>query len=87
MIIGPLAAAALLFAAFIERERRAPTPMLDLSLFSKANFGAGVASGLLSYLVLFGTLTVVPFLLEITHRQSTGAAGAETSSCHSASAS
>ena len=77
LIIGPLAAAALLFAAFIERERRAPTPMLDLSLFSKANFGAGVASGLLSYLVLFGTLTVVPFLLEITHRQSTGAAGAE----------
>jgi EmrB/QacA subfamily drug resistance transporter len=76
-IIGLLAGAAVLFATFIERERRAHTPMLDLSLFSRIPFSAGIASGLLSYLVLFGTLTVAPFLLEISHQQGSGAAGAE----------
>ncbi|HEX4217143.1 MAG TPA: DHA2 family efflux MFS transporter permease subunit [Acidimicrobiales bacterium] len=50
--------------AFVAWERRAPAPMLDLSLFSRPAFSAGIASGLLSYLVLFGTLFVVPFALE-----------------------
>jgi EmrB/QacA subfamily drug resistance transporter len=50
--------------AFVAWERRAAAPMLDLSLFSRPAFSAGITSGLLSYLVLFGTLFVVPFALE-----------------------
>jgi EmrB/QacA subfamily drug resistance transporter len=76
-VAGSLAASVVLLAAFLERERRARTPMLDLSLFSKIPFSAGIASGLLSYLVLFGTLTVVPFFLEVGRHQSSGTAGAE----------
>ncbi len=49
--------------------------MIDLSLFSRIPFSAGIASGLLSYLVLFGALTVVPFFLEIARHQLPGAAG------------
>jgi MFS family permease len=38
--------------------------MLDTRLFRSASFSAGVTSGLLSYLVMFGVLLVVPFFLE-----------------------
>ena len=63
-IVGLFAAAAVLAAAFVRRERRVSSPMLDLSLFRRVPFTAGIASGLLSYLVLFGVLFVVPFYLE-----------------------
>ena len=77
MIVAALTTAAVLAVVFIERERRTGTPMLDLSLFSRVPFSAGIVSGLLSYLVLFGTLTVVPFFLEVGRHQSSGAAGVE----------
>ncbi len=77
VIAGGFAAAALLLAAFVQRERTALSPMVDLSLFRRLSFSAGIGSGLLSYLVLFGTLTVAPFLLEIAHGQSSGTAGTE----------
>ncbi len=77
MTIGLFAAAVTLLVAFVARERRALTPMLDLRLFRRLPFSAGIGSGLLSYLVLFGTLTVVPFYLEIGRHQSSGTAGAE----------
>jgi EmrB/QacA subfamily drug resistance transporter len=76
-IVAGFVAAAGLLALFLWRERRTPNPMLDLGLFRRRPFRAGVASGLLAYLVLFGSLTVVPFLLEIGHQQSTQAAGSE----------
>ncbi len=49
--------------------------MLDLSLFKRVPFAAGIASGLLSYLVLFGTLFVVPFYLECALHLSPGRSG------------
>ena len=70
------AAAALLGAAFVLRERRARSPMIDLGLFSRSAFSAGVASGLLSYLVLFGALFVTPFFLESDRGLSPGTTGA-----------
>lgn len=76
-IISLFAVAVLLAAAFVRREIRAAAPMLDLRLFSRSAFSTGIGSGLLSYLVLFGALTVVPFYLEIARGQSSGAAGAE----------
>jgi len=75
LIVGLFAVAAALVATFLWRERRAAAPMLDLSLFSRVPFSAGIASGLLSYMVLFGTLTVVPFFLEIARHDSSAAAG------------
>jgi EmrB/QacA subfamily drug resistance transporter len=74
-IIGLFAAAIVLGTAFIRRESRTPHPMLDLSLFKRVPFAAGIASGLLSYLVLFGTLFVVPFYLERALHQSPAHAG------------
>jgi EmrB/QacA subfamily drug resistance transporter len=62
-------------AGFVARERRARAPMLDLSLFRRIPFTAGVAGGLLSYLVLFGTMFAVPFFLERGRGQNPGHAG------------
>ena len=72
-----LGGAALLGALFIARERRARAPMLRLDLFRRLPFSAGIASGLLSYMVLFGALTVVPFYLELAKGQPPGEAGLE----------
>ncbi|HMK97799.1 MAG TPA: MFS transporter [Acidimicrobiales bacterium] len=70
-------AAALLGALFLARERRASVPLLCLDLFRRLPFSAGIASGLLSYVVLFGALTVVPFYLELAKGQPSGRAGIE----------
>jgi EmrB/QacA subfamily drug resistance transporter len=75
IIVGFFVAAVVLGAVFIWRERRCTSPMLDLSLFKRVPFSAGIASGLLSYLVLFGTLFVVPFYLERAIHLSAGRAG------------
>ena len=74
-IAGGFGVAAVLLAAFIWRERRAAAPMIDLGLFRRVPFSAGIASGLLSYLVLFGILTVVPFYLEIARHATPARAG------------
>ncbi len=75
LIIGLFAACAVLLAAFVFRERKADAPMIDLGLFARFPFSAGIGSGLLSYLVLFGTLTVAPFFLEIAGHEQPGTAG------------
>ena len=46
-IIGLLAASAALLAAFILREHTATAPMIDLTLFGRISFSAGIVSGLL----------------------------------------
>ncbi len=51
-------------ATFVAHERRSRAPMLDLSLLRTRRFSSGVASGLLSYVVLFGTMLAVPYFLE-----------------------
>ena len=64
MIIGLFALGLCLGTSFVIWEQGANDPMLDLSLFRLARFRSGVTSGLLSYLVMFGVLLVVPFYLE-----------------------
>ncbi len=56
--------AAVLFVVFVRHERRDKEPMLDLGLFRSGQFSTGIASGLLSYLVMFGVLLLVPFYFE-----------------------
>jgi len=76
-ILGLVAMSALLVFGFITWERRSASPMLDLRLFSDLQFSAGIVSGLLSYLVLFGVLLVVPFLLENARHMSPSTTGLE----------
>lgn len=62
-ILGLLGASGLLLAAFIVIERRAPAPMLDLSLFSRRTFSTSVLSALLNYMALYGIIFLMPFYL------------------------
>jgi EmrB/QacA subfamily drug resistance transporter len=48
---------------FVRRERRASSPLIDLSILRRRALSMGLSSGLVSYLVLFGTLFVVPYYL------------------------
>jgi EmrB/QacA subfamily drug resistance transporter len=63
-ILGALAGCGLFGVLFVRRERSATAPMLDLGLFRVRAFATGITAGLLSFLVMFGVLLVVPFLLE-----------------------
>jgi EmrB/QacA subfamily drug resistance transporter len=75
IIIGLLGGTLVLGATFVSRERRTTAPMLDLTLFKRIPFAAGITSGLLSYSVLFGTLFVVPFYFERALHESTSRSG------------
>ena len=74
-VLAALAGAVALAAVFLQIEPRRPAPMIDFRLFARTAFSAGIASGLLSYLVLFGALFVTPFFLERDLGLSTAAAG------------
>jgi EmrB/QacA subfamily drug resistance transporter len=63
-ILIAFCAAAGLVVGFVLRERRSASPMVDLSLFSRPRFSAGVSGSLLAFLVLFGVLVMVPFYAE-----------------------
>ena len=60
---------------FIAWERRAPAPMMQLPVFRLPAFSFGIASGLLSYLTLFGVLFVFPFYLQFAGHLNPGTAG------------
>jgi MFS family permease len=74
-ILALFGAALVLGTAFVRREHRTDSPMLDFNLFRRIPFAAGITSGLLSYLVLFGTLFVIPFYLERALHLSPGRSG------------
>lgn len=61
--------------AFVALERHLPAPMVHLSVFIRPAFSAGITSGLLSYLALFGALFVFPFYLQFAAHMSPAAAG------------
>ena len=64
LIIGLIVVGVTLTSVFIRREGRCREPMLDLGLFRRSRFSTGIASGMLSYLVMFGVLFLVAFYLE-----------------------
>lgn len=70
-----LASAVVLGSGFVLRQRRARAPMIDPRLFARRAFSFGIASGLLSYLVIFGVLFVTPFYLETSRGFSPVATG------------
>jgi EmrB/QacA subfamily drug resistance transporter len=64
LIVALFVVAIVLGVAFVRHERRDRDPMLDLGLFRRARFSAGITAGVCSYLVMFGVLLLVPFYLE-----------------------
>jgi EmrB/QacA subfamily drug resistance transporter len=62
-LIAGLAAA----IGFVRRERHLEDPLIDLAILQRRVVSAGLGSGLVSYLVLFGTLFVVPYYLSAAH--------------------
>lgn len=77
LVPGGLLGCAALVAAFVARERRAASPLLDLELLRRRRFSSGIAAGLLSYLVMFGVLFIVPFWLELRRGATPVQAGLE----------
>jgi EmrB/QacA subfamily drug resistance transporter len=63
-VTGSLAAGALLLAAFVARERRAPAPMLPPALFRSRAFSAGNGAGLLMFAALFGAVFFMASFLQ-----------------------
>src|SRR5574337_1014168 len=62
-ILALLIAAGLLLGVFLIVERRAPAPMLDLSLFRNRLFSAATASAVLNYICVYSILFLMPFYL------------------------
>lgn len=63
-VVVAVAAGVTCALCFVWVERNVGAPMIDVRLFRAVPFSAGVSSGLLAYLVLFGALFATPFLLE-----------------------
>jgi EmrB/QacA subfamily drug resistance transporter len=76
-IIGLFIAFAALATAFVRHVRGDSAPMLDLGLFANRRFSAGIASGMGSYLVMFGVLLLIPFYLARGLGLSAGRTGLE----------
>ncbi|HEY5184181.1 MAG TPA: MFS transporter [Actinomycetes bacterium] len=74
-VVVTLMLGVVLFALFTWWQLRAPAPLVDPHLFRRAAFTAGIVSGLLSYLVLFGVLFVIPYYLEGTGLAGPGKVG------------
>lgn len=67
MLVAALAAGLTAAIAFVRREERTSDPLIDLTIFRRRALSVGLSSGLVSYLVLFGTLVVVPYYLSAKH--------------------
>lgn len=74
-VLAPVGVAAVLLVLFGRAQRRSAAPLIDPALFAQKAFTAGIASGLLGYLVLFGALFVTPLYLEAGPGMSPGRAG------------
>jgi EmrB/QacA subfamily drug resistance transporter len=77
LILGFFGVGMVCAGGFVLRERWTPFPIIDPELFTSVPFTAGIGSGLLSYLVMFGILFIVPFYLEARRGLSTTTAGLE----------
>lgn len=74
-VLGGVAAAIILFIAFVAWERRTPHPVVDLALFRSRMFGSGLAAATLAYMSLFAVTFTLPFMLLGVQGLSTREAG------------
>jgi MFS family permease len=67
VLLVALAAGLLAAIGLVRRERRVDARLIELSMLRAPALWIGLSSGLVSYLVLFGTLFVVPYYLSAAH--------------------
>lgn len=65
LTLGLLAIAALGLALFIALEARLRFPVLDLQLFKNLQFSLSLLTGVVVFIVISGTIFVIPFFLEL----------------------
>ncbi len=75
-IVGLLASAAALLAAFVWWERRTPQPMLDLGFFRSARFSVGTVAVSVAFFSLLGGIFALTQYLQFAHGFSAIEAGA-----------
>jgi len=75
LVLAGLTVAVAFGVGFVAWELRASAPMMHLEIFRRHAFSFGIASGLLSYLALFGALFVFPFYLRFAGHLDPAAAG------------
>jgi len=63
LLLVTLVAGAVAAIEFVRRRRRAAEPLIEIALFRRRALSMGLSTGLVSYLVLFGTLFVVAYYL------------------------
>ncbi len=63
-VLGSLAAAVLLAAAFVAWELSTPAPMVPMRLFRSRAFSAGIAASFLFYAAMYGVLFLLPQFLQ-----------------------
>ncbi len=66
-LLGVLAVGVAAACAFVWHERRSPAPLIQLSTLRRPALSIGLTCGLVSYLVLFGSLFVIPYFLDGRH--------------------
>ncbi len=66
-LLASLAAGLAAAVAFVWHERRSSAPLIELSMLRRPALSIGLGSGLISYLILFGSLFVVPYFLDARH--------------------
>ena len=63
-VVGELLTAAVFLAAFVAIERRAARPIVDLALFRRWPFTAGLVAAFLTFVAMASNMFLVPFLLQ-----------------------
>jgi EmrB/QacA subfamily drug resistance transporter len=77
-VLPPMAAGALLVAAFVAWEMRAPEPMLPMRLFRSRGFTMTNAASLLMFFGMFGSIFLLAQFLQVVQHYSPLAAGIRT---------
>ena len=75
LIIGLGVAAVALIAAFVWQERRAPEPLIPLSLFRSSVFRVATAVGFFIGLAMFGAIIFIPLFLQLVYGVSPTSSG------------
>lgn len=75
VIVTSIAVGVVFTVLFIRQEFHDDAPLISPALFRGLPFTASLGSGLLSYLIMFGVLFIVPFYLESRRGVSTASAG------------
>ncbi|HEY9879861.1 MAG TPA: MFS transporter [Leptolyngbyaceae cyanobacterium] len=75
LTLGLLAIATLGLALFLWLESRLRFPVLDLQLFKNLQFSLSLLTGVLVFVVIAGTILIIPFFLELVLHYSTQRVG------------